>query len=146
MNLLLVVLGGGVGAGSRYLLGGWLQGQLGNGFLWGTFAVNALGSLMIGLVFGLAQRGFLPPAATLFLAVGVLGGFTTFSPVRLRAVPPPAGRRALPRRRRPWRLHHVLRVQLRDDAAPRQRERRRLFSQRRGAVRGRPRRRLGWAR
>ena len=34
---------------------------------------------MIGLVFGLAQRGYLPPAATLFLAVGVLGGFTTFS-------------------------------------------------------------------
>ena len=79
MNLLLVVLGGGIGAGSRYLLGGWLHGQLGNGFPWGTFAVNALGSLMIGLVFGLAQRGSLPPATTLFLAVGVLGGFTTFS-------------------------------------------------------------------
>ena len=79
MNLLLVVLGGGIGAGSRYLLGGWLNGQLGNGFPWGTFAVNALGSLMIGLVFGLAQRGSLPPATTLFLAVGVLGGFTTFS-------------------------------------------------------------------
>ena len=79
MNLLLVVLGGGIGAGSRYLLGGWLHGQLGNGFPWGTFAVNALGSLMIGLVFGLAQRGSLPPAATLFLAVGVLGGFTTYS-------------------------------------------------------------------
>ena len=79
MNLLLVVFGGGIGAGSRYLLGGWVHGQLGNGFPWGTFAVNALGSLMIGLVFGLAQRGSLPPAATLFLAVGVLGGFTTFS-------------------------------------------------------------------
>ena len=79
MNLLLVVLGGGIGAGSRYLLGDWLHGHLGNGFPWGTFAVNALGSLMIGLVFGLAQRGSLPPAATLFLAVGVLGGFTTFS-------------------------------------------------------------------
>jgi fluoride exporter len=79
MNLLLVVLGGGIGAGSRYLLGGWLHGQLGNGFPWGTFAVNALGSLMIGLVFGLAQRGSLPPAATFFLTVGVLGGFTTFS-------------------------------------------------------------------
>ena len=79
MNLLLVVLGGGIGAGSRYLLGGWLHGHLGNGFPWGTFAVNAMGSLMIGMVFGLAQWGSLPPAATLFLAVGVLGGFTTFS-------------------------------------------------------------------
>ena len=79
MNFLLVVLGGGLGAGGRYLLGGWLNSQLGGGFPWGTFAVNALGSLLIGLVFGLAQRGALPPATTLFLAVGVLGGFTTFS-------------------------------------------------------------------
>ena len=79
MNLLLVVLGGGIGAGGRYLLGGWLHGQLGNGFPWGTFAVNALGSLMIGLVFGLAQAKSISPGTTLFLAVGVLGGFTTFS-------------------------------------------------------------------
>ena len=79
MNLLLVVLGGGIGAGGRYLLGGWLHLQLGNGFPWGTFAVNALGSLMIGLVFGLAQMKSISPATTLFLAVGVLGGFTTFS-------------------------------------------------------------------
>ncbi len=73
MSLLLVMLGGGIGAGGRYLLGGWLHLQLGNGFPWGTFAVNALGSLLIGLVFGLA------PGTTLFLDVGVLGGFTTFS-------------------------------------------------------------------
>lgn len=79
MNLLLVVLGGGIGAGGRYLLGGWLHLQLGNGFPWGTFAVNALGSLMIGLVFGLAQMKSISPGTTLFLAVGVLGGFTTFS-------------------------------------------------------------------
>ena len=79
MNLLLVVLGGGIGAGGRYLLGGWLHGQLGTGFPWGTFAVNALGSLMIGLVFGLAQAKSISPGTTLFLAVGVLGGFTTFS-------------------------------------------------------------------
>ncbi len=79
MNLFLVVLGGGIGAGRRYLLGGWLHGQLGNGFPWGTFAVNALGSLMIGLVFGLAQAKSISPGTTLFLTVGVLGGFTTFS-------------------------------------------------------------------
>lgn len=78
MNLLLV-LGGGIGAGGRYLLGGWLHLQLGNGFHWGTFAVNALGSLMIGLVFGLAQAKSISPSTTLFLTVGVLGGFTTFS-------------------------------------------------------------------
>ncbi len=79
MNLLLVVLGGGIGAGGRYLLGGWLHGQLGNGFPWGTFAVNAPGSLMSGLVFGLAQAKSISPGTTLFLAVGVLGGFTTYA-------------------------------------------------------------------
>ena len=79
MNLFVVVLGGGIGAGGRYLLGGWLHGQLGSGFPWGTFAVNALGSLMIGLVFGLAEAKSISPGTTLFLTVGVLGGFTTFS-------------------------------------------------------------------
>lgn len=70
---------GGLGAGGRYLLGGWLHGQLGNGFPWGTFAVNALGSLLSGLVFGLAQAKSISPGTTLFLAVGVLGGFTTYA-------------------------------------------------------------------
>ncbi len=74
-----VVLGAGTGARGRYLLDGWLHLQLGNGFPWGTFAANALGLLMIGLVFGLARRDSLPPAAMHFLAVGILGGFTTFS-------------------------------------------------------------------
>ena len=75
MNLLLVVLGGGTGAGGRYLLGGWLHLKLGNGFPLGTFAVNALASLMIGL----AQAKSIPPGTNLFLAAGVLSGFTTFS-------------------------------------------------------------------
>ena len=79
MNLLLVVLGGGIGAGGRYLLGSWLHQQLGNGFPWGTFAVDALGSLLIGVVFALAQTKAISPDTTLFLTVGVLGGFTTFS-------------------------------------------------------------------
>lgn len=77
MNLLMVALGGALGAGSRYMLGGWLHAQLGSGFPWGTFAVNILGSLAIGLV--LSGRGGLSTGASLFLATGVLGGFTTFS-------------------------------------------------------------------
>lgn len=79
MNLLLVVLGGGIGAGGRYLLVSWLNLQLGNGFPWGTFAVNALGSLMVGLVFGPAQSKAISPDTTLFFTVGVLGGFTASS-------------------------------------------------------------------
>jgi len=79
LNLLLVILGGGVGAGGRYLLGGWLQSLVGYGFPWGTFTVNILGSLVLGLVFGVAQQGSLSSGTVLFLTVGVLGGFTTFS-------------------------------------------------------------------
>lgn len=65
--------------GGRSLLGGWLHAQLGGGFPWGTFAINAIRSLLIGAVFGLAQQDSLPPTVTLFLTVGVLGGFATFS-------------------------------------------------------------------
>lgn len=72
MGLVLVMIGGGIGAGGRYLLGGWLHAQLGGGFPWGTFAVNAIGLLLIGAVFGLAQQGSLPPTVKLFLTV-VLG-------------------------------------------------------------------------
>jgi CrcB protein len=60
--------------------------QLGNGFPWGTFAVNALGSLLIGVVFALAQSRSISPDATLFLTVGVLGGFTTFSAFSLETL------------------------------------------------------------
>ena len=79
LNLLLVIMGGGIGAGGRYLLGGWLHSLVGHGFPWGTFTVNVLGSLVLGLVFGVAQQGSLSSGTNLFLTVGVLGGFTTFS-------------------------------------------------------------------
>lgn len=79
MNVLLVALGGAIGAASRYLLGGWIQGRLGPDFPWGTFIVNVSGSLLIGVVLGLVDRGTLSAEARLFLAVGILGGYTTFS-------------------------------------------------------------------
>lgn len=79
MNVLLVATGGAIGAVLRYLLGGWIQGRLGPDFPWGTFIVNVSGSLLIGLVLGLVDRGALSGEARLFLAVGILGGYTTFS-------------------------------------------------------------------
>lgn len=79
MNTLLVAAGGGIGAALRYLLGGWIASRLGPDFPWGTFIVNVSGCLLIGLVLGLVERGALPGEARLFLAVGVLGGYTTFS-------------------------------------------------------------------
>jgi CrcB protein len=79
VNVLLVALGGAIGAAARYLVGIWLVARLGAGFPWGTFFVNVTGSFLIGIVLHLVEQGTLPAGARLFLAVGILGGYTTFS-------------------------------------------------------------------
>jgi CrcB protein len=77
---LVIFLGGGLGATARYALGGWVQALSASFFPWGTFAVNALGCFAIGaLATLLEERSALGPNGRLFLLVGVLGGFTTFS-------------------------------------------------------------------
>jgi len=73
------MLGGALGSLLRYALGAWVQGFLGPGFPWSTLFVNALGSFLIGVVVRLSLEGALSGEARLFLAMGVLGGFTTFS-------------------------------------------------------------------
>lgn len=79
-NLGLVALGGALGSTLRWWLSGAIQRWTGSAFPWGTFVVNAVGSLAIGLVAALAlERALVPPAARIFVVVGVLGGFTTFS-------------------------------------------------------------------
>lgn len=75
----MVALGGALGSLLRYGLGAWAQGLLGPGFPYSTLLVNALGSLLIGVVVRLSLEGALSGEARLFLAMGVLGGFTTFS-------------------------------------------------------------------
>lgn len=79
MNLLLVAAGGAIGAALRYLAGAWLAALLGPGFPWGTFFVNVTGSFLIGMILVLVEGGALPAGARLFLAVGIMGGYTTFS-------------------------------------------------------------------
>ena len=81
LNLLIIALGGGAGAVARYLLSGWVQHRTGSFFPWGTFAVNLAGCLLLGLLMGLVQGRPLAisPAARNFLAIGILGAFTTFS-------------------------------------------------------------------
>ena len=76
MKIFLVFIGGGLGAVSRFLVTTALAGKLGN-FPVGTLAANFLGSLLMGLVVGLLAGRFEP--IRLFVAVGFLGGFTTFS-------------------------------------------------------------------
>ena len=69
-----------VGAALRYGLGGLVSRALPPHLPWGTFAVNVSGCFLIGLLAVLAEeRAAVPPAARLFLMVGVLGGYTTFS-------------------------------------------------------------------
>ena len=81
MTLLLVGAGGLVGAAMRYLVGTWVQDAAGAaGFPYGTLAVNGAGCLLIGLLAGFAEaRQPLGSEAQVFLVVGLLGGFTTFS-------------------------------------------------------------------
>ncbi|WP_119677653.1 fluoride efflux transporter CrcB [Indioceanicola profundi] len=79
-GILAVAAGGALGATARYLsvlaIGRWL----GAGFPWGTFAVNVAGSFVMGVLAELAMQAWQPPPELkLFLTVGVLGGFTTFS-------------------------------------------------------------------
>ncbi len=79
---LLVGLGGFLGSVLRYGAGGLAQrlAPFGAAFPAGTLAVNALGSLLIGLLGALAEsRGLFGPGARLALFIGLLGGFTTFS-------------------------------------------------------------------
>jgi CrcB protein len=80
-QIVIVGLGGCIGSILRYLVSGWVQGLTGSStFGYGTLSVNVVGCLAIGLLGGWADNaGLLGPSARLFLLVGVLGGFTTFS-------------------------------------------------------------------
>lgn len=78
-QLVLVFLGGGFGSVLRYIIGKYLNSAE-NDIPYGTFAANILGSLLIGVILGLAAKNnTLSQNQTLLLATGFCGGFTTFS-------------------------------------------------------------------
>ncbi|AFL79897.1 camphor resistance protein CrcB [Aequorivita sublithincola DSM 14238] len=78
-QLVLVFIGGGFGSTLRYLLSSYLN-DYENGVPYGTLAANVLGSLLIGIILGLALKNeTLSQNTVLFLATGFCGGFTTFS-------------------------------------------------------------------
>jgi CrcB protein len=79
-HLLLVATGGALGSMLRYGVGRWAIALMGPGFPFGTFVVNILGGLLMGMLAGwLARGGDGGEELRLLLGVGVLGGFTTFS-------------------------------------------------------------------
>lgn len=86
-HLLLVALGGGIGAGLRHLSATAALRIMGPNFPWGTFFVNVVGSLVMGLFIGwlVKRTGGSSQEIRLFFATGVLGGFTTFSAFSLDA-------------------------------------------------------------
>lgn len=79
-SILYVALGSAIGGVCRYLMQQAIQKPVVGSFPLGTMVVNLLGCLVIGVVFGLAMKNnVLDPMLRLFLAVGICGGFTTFS-------------------------------------------------------------------
>jgi len=87
MNVLLVALGGAIGASSRYGLSAWALRQFGAGFPMGTLLANIIGSALMGVLMGWLASKSVESAQSLklFLGVGILGGFTTFSAFTLES-------------------------------------------------------------
>ncbi|MFZ4068871.1 MAG: fluoride efflux transporter FluC [Caulobacterales bacterium] len=83
-TLVLVMLGGALGAGARYLLSQAALTAAGPGFPWGTLSANVIGGFLMGLLIGSPFAASQP--ATAFLAFGVLGGFTTFSSFSIETI------------------------------------------------------------
>lgn len=80
LNLVAIALGAAIGANLRYGLSTWAAQRLGTAWPYGTFLVNVLGCLVIGILLTLAAtRLSLSEPLRLFLVTGLLGGFTTFS-------------------------------------------------------------------
>ena len=80
MKIILAIgTGSFIGGILRYLLSQFIQTKFVSTFPFGTLGVNIIGCFLIGLLFGLTDRGNLTQEWRLFLATGLIGGFTTFS-------------------------------------------------------------------
>jgi CrcB protein len=79
-RFVMICLGGAIGTGLRYLTSGVAARWLGVDFPYGTLVVNVVGSFLIGLIQQVGTASLLIPETTrLFLAVGIMGGLTTYS-------------------------------------------------------------------
>lgn len=86
-DIAAVVAGAGIGGGLRYMLSWWTVERWGGSLPWGTFIVNISGAFLLGIVMAVsAERALIPPVWRLFLGVGILGGYTTFSTLSYESV------------------------------------------------------------
>jgi CrcB protein len=83
MEVALTLVGAGVGAALRYVIGGWVSHRMGPAFPWGTLVVNTIGCFGLGVLEGAAPGD---KALLLVLGSGVLAGFTTFSTLMLETL------------------------------------------------------------
>ena len=86
MLILMVAMGGALGAVARYGLSGWVQGLLSTSFPLGTLVVNVVGSFLLGLSFILLESLALSPGTRSMVTIGFLGAFTTFSTFSYEAI------------------------------------------------------------
>lgn len=86
MPLVYAIIGGGIGSGLRYLVTDWTHKQVTGMFPWGTLAVNLAGSFLIGMIWELSERISIPADLRIFMMVGILAGFTTFSSFALETI------------------------------------------------------------
>lgn len=86
MKFVLLLAGGIIGTLLRYLVAEWAVLVFSTAFPFGTLIINASGSLIIGLLWGVMEPGGMSPNARAFLFIGILGGFTTFSSFALEAL------------------------------------------------------------
>ena len=85
-RILLVAAGGALGSVFRYILSSAIPIWLGRIFLWGTFTVNVIGSFIIGIAWAFFEGHSLMANTRLFIIVGFLGGFTTYSSFSLESI------------------------------------------------------------
>jgi len=85
LELVLVAVGGGIGAALRFLLDGLVKARV-TGFPLGTVVINVSGSLVLGLLTGLGQAGTIPLPTVTVLGTGMMGGYTTFSTASVETV------------------------------------------------------------
>ena len=79
-SILIVGLGGFIGTVARFLIARWFRVNFTSVFPWSTFIINIVGCLLIGLIYGISEKGnVLSPEIRMFLTIGICGGFTTFS-------------------------------------------------------------------